>query len=65
MPSFGLDKRKKLGHLRGVREAKSGGFFFKTSGGARGGKKEKILWVETPKGKSISRRSILGLGEEE
>ena len=27
--------------------------------------KEKILWVETPKGKSLLGRSVLGLEEEE
>ena len=28
-------------------------------------KREKILWVETPKGKSLLGRSVLGLEEEE
>ena len=28
------------------------------------GVKEKILWVETPKGKSLLGRSVLGLEEE-
>ena len=34
-------------------------------GAARGGKREKILWVETPKDKSLSGRLVLGFQEEE
>ena len=46
-------KRKKLGHLEeGIREVHLG-------------VKEKNLLVETPKGKYLSRRSVLGLEEEE
>ena len=36
-----------------------------SSGAARGGKKEMILWVETPKGKSLLGISVLGFEEEE
>ena len=40
-------------------------FFRGSSGAVHGGKKEKILWVKTPKGKSLLGRLVLGLEEEE
>ena len=54
-----------LGHKKGKIRA-----FEKSSTGEKGellleAKREKILWVETPKGKSLLGRSVLELEEEE
>ena len=54
--AFGHKKKKKGNY--GIRE---GSFGKGEQGVARGGKKEKILWVETPKGKSLLGNRCLAL----
>ena len=51
--------------LKGEIRAFSRGFDGGESGAARGCKKDTILLVETPKGKSLLGRSVLGFKEEE
>ena len=52
------------GRLKGEIRAFARNFNGREWGAAHGGKREKILWVETPKGKSLLGRSVLGFQEE-